>query len=168
MSSQQQQIINIVLLAAMVVAALWTVITCRLLRAVVGLALTSAVLTVLMFMLNAPLAGVFELSVCAGLIPAIFLSTISVTKKIAPQAMIVESQQQIRKFWALPVILVLAGVAFSQVHVPELAVRLANVPQPDVQTVLWNLRHLDLLGQIIILLAGAFGVVELLKEAKNG
>jgi len=168
MTPNQQFTINVLLLAAMVVAALWTVITSRLLRAVVGLALTSAVLTVLMFMLNAPLAGVFELSVCAGLIPAIFLSTISVTKKLAPEAMVIQTQQQIRKFWGLPIILVLAGLALSQVHIPELAVRLANVPEQDVRTVLWNLRHLDLLGQIIILLAGAFGVVELLKETKNG
>jgi ethanolamine transporter EutH len=33
---------------------------------------------------------------------------------------------------------------------------------------LWKLRHLDLLGQIAILLAGAFGVVTLFKEWKNG
>jgi ethanolamine transporter EutH len=33
--------------------------------------------------------------------------------------------------------------------------------------VLWYLRRLDLLGQIVILLAGAFGVVMLFKERKN-
>jgi hypothetical protein len=34
----------------------------------------------------------------------------------------------------------------------------------DVKTILWNLRHLDLLGQILILLGGTFGVVVLVKE----
>ena len=34
--------------------------------------------------------------------------------------------------------------------------------------VLWNLRHVDLIGQIVILLAGAFGVAVLVKEIKDG
>jgi len=46
-----------------------------------------------------------------------------------------------------------------------------NLPtQPtenDVRIILWNLRQLDLLGQIVILLAGAFGVAVLFKERKN-
>jgi hypothetical protein len=33
--------------------------------------------------------------------------------------------------------------------------------------VLWGLRHLDLFGQIIVLLAGAFGVVIFFKEKKK-
>jgi NADH-quinone oxidoreductase subunit J len=164
MTADQERILNIILLCAMVLASMWTVMTTRLLRAAVGLALTSAILTLLMFMLNAPIAGVFELSVCAGLIPAIFLSTISVTKRITPRAMVVETREQIRKFWFLPVILVLAGIGLTQVHIPEIAVKVAQVPQEDVRNVMWNLRHLDVLGQIVILLGGAMGVVVLLKE----
>ena len=45
--------------------------------------------------------------------------------------------------------------------------KLANVPDQDVREVLWNLRHLDLLGQIIILLGGAFGVVALVKGVQK-
>ena len=63
--------VNLLLIVALVAAALWTVMTARLLRAVVALAVTSVLITVLMFQLRAPIAGVFELSVCAGLIPAI-------------------------------------------------------------------------------------------------
>ncbi len=167
MTTEQQFMVNILLLLAMVLAAVWTVMTSYLLRAVVGLALTSAVLTIIMFMLNAPLAAVFELSVCAGLIPAIFLSAISVTKRVDPEGITSHVRQQIAKFWPLPLILVLAGLGLSQVHIPELAVKIAQVPQDDVRKVLWNLRHMDLLGQIVILLAGAFGVVVLLKESKS-
>jgi len=167
MTTEQQFMVNILLLLAMVLAAVWTVMTSYLLRAVVGLALTSAVLTIIMFMLNAPLAAVFELSVCAGLIPAIFLSAISVTKRVDPEGITSHVRQQIAKFWPLPLILVLAGLGLSQVHIPELAVKIAQVPQDDVKKVLWNLRHMDLLGQIVILLGGAFGVVVLLKESKS-
>ncbi|MDD5730401.1 MAG: hypothetical protein PHN57_04670, partial [Candidatus Omnitrophica bacterium] len=59
--------INAFLLIAMVLAALWAVMATRLLRAAIALALTSVILTVIMFRLNSPLAAVFELSVCAGL-----------------------------------------------------------------------------------------------------
>ena len=39
----------------------------------------------------------------------------------------------------------------------------------DVRTVLWNVRQLDLFGQILILLAGVFGVLVLFKrEEKDG
>jgi NADH-quinone oxidoreductase subunit J len=167
MTPQQQYTVNLILLAAMVLCALWAVMTARLLRAVVGLALTSAMVTILMFMLGAPLAAVFELSVCAGLIPAIFLSVISVTRKQTALSMEIDSKDQIKKFWYLPVILALTAIALTQVHVPELAVKLAAVPESDVRKVLWNLRNLDLLGQIVILLCGAFGVVVLLKGPKN-
>jgi NADH-quinone oxidoreductase subunit J len=167
MTPEQQMIISILLLSAMVLASLWTVMTSYLLRAVVGLALTSAILAIIMFMLNAPLAGVFELSVCAGLIPAIFLSAISVTKRLQPDAMVVQSQKQIRRFWALPLILVLAGLGLSHMNIPELAVKIAAIPENDVRKVLWNMRHLDLVGQIVILLGGAFGVVVLLKNKES-
>ena len=85
--------------------------------------------------------------------------------------MVVETKEQIKKFWLLPVLVVLAAAAMAylapQVHIPELAVTLAKVPQQDVQEVLWNLRHLDLIGQVVILLGGAFGVVVLVKEAQK-
>ena len=94
------------------------------------------------------MAAVFELSVCAGLIPAIFLSAISVTRRISPEAMDVHTKEQIKKFWLLPLIVVLAGFALMQVNIPALALQVVHVPQADVRTVLWNQRHMDLLGQI--------------------
>jgi NADH-quinone oxidoreductase subunit J len=169
--TEQQIIVCLVLLAALVAAALWTVVTTLLLRAVVGLAVTSAVVTVLLFQLNAPLAGVFELSVCAGLIPAIFLSAISVTKRLKPEAMAVEARQQVRRFWALPLLIVVVGLLLTQVHLPELVGKVAGATGAsgtEVRDVMWKLRHMDVLGQIVILLAGAFGVVVLLKEPKHG
>ena len=66
----------------------------------------------------------------------------------------------------LLVLALVTGIALSQVHLPIDF----NLPKPkdnDVRIILWNLRHLDLLGQIVILLGGAFGVVTLFKEWKN-
>lgn len=160
--------INLLLLAALVIAAVWTVMTARLIRSAVGLAITSAILAILMFQLASPLAAVFELSVCAGLISAIFISTISLTQRVTAEDLVTRKKERLHKFWLLPVILLVAGVILIQIHF-TLNVNLPAPPvENDVRIILWNLRHLDLLGQIVILLAGAFGVVALFKEWKNG
>jgi NADH-quinone oxidoreductase subunit J len=157
-------VINIILGAALVLAALWTVMTARLLRSVIGLALTSVILTIIMFKLNSPMAAVFELSVCAGLISAIFISCIGLTQRLNEEQFAERQKQRLSKFWLLPVILVLTGVALYQLHIP-LDFHLQAAPsESDVRIILWNLRHLDLVGQIVILLVGAFGVVALFKD----
>jgi NADH-quinone oxidoreductase subunit J len=156
--------INIILGASLVLAAVWTVMTARLLRSVIGLALTSVILTIIMFKLNSPLAAVFELSVCAGLISAIFISCISLTQRLTDEQAAEKQKVRFSKFWLLPVILVLTGVAMYQFHLP-LDFHLQAAPnQMDVRNIIWNMRHLDLIGQIVILLAGAFGVVALFKD----
>jgi NADH:ubiquinone oxidoreductase subunit 6 (subunit J) len=156
------------LLGALVVSATWTVLTARLLRSAIGLALTSVILTILMFQLASPLAAVFELSVGAGLIAAIFISAISLTQRMTAQDQAVRRKERLHRYWFLPLILLIVGAALLSIHF----VLDVNLPAPaaenDVRIVLWKLRHLDLLGQIAILLAGAFGVVILFKEWKNG
>ena len=77
-------------LSLLVLFALFTVLIKNLLKAVISLAAASASLTIIMFMLNAPLAAVFELSVCAGLITVIFISVISLTKPLTPEEEILE------------------------------------------------------------------------------
>jgi len=157
-----------VLLGALVASAVWTVLTARLLRSAVGLALTSAVLTILMFQLGSPMAAVFELSVCAGLISAIFISTISLTHRVTAEDLFIRHKERLHRYWLLPLILLAAGVALISTHF-VLDVDLPAPPaENDVRIVLWRMRHLDLLGQIAILLAGAFGVVTLFKEWENG
>jgi uncharacterized MnhB-related membrane protein len=94
--------LEIVLLVALVLAALWTVSSARVMRAVIGLAVTSVVLTMIMFRLNSPVAGVFELSVCAGLIPAIFISTISLTHRLTTETLADRRRELLRRFWLLP------------------------------------------------------------------
>jgi NADH-quinone oxidoreductase subunit J len=157
--------LDVTLLVALLLAALFTVMSVRLIRSVIGLAVTSVLLTVIMFRLNAPLAAVFELSVCAGLIPAIFISTIGLTARTAPDDLAALRRAKIKRYWPLPVILVIVTVALTRVvlpHVPE-----SLVATGTVQEILWNHRQIDLIGQVVVLLAGALGVVVLVKERKN-
>ena len=156
--------LDIVILVVLILAALATVMTAQLLRSVIGLAVTSVMVSLVLFRLHAPLAAVFELSVGAGLIPAIFLSVIGMTKRLTPEALSQRKKEKLRMYWALPILLVVVGVALTRVHLPALPTPSATPMADDVKTILWNLRHLDLLGQILILLGGAFGVVVLVKE----
>lgn len=163
-------IIDTLILVSLVAAALFTVMTRSLLRASIGLALTSAALAVFMFRLDSPIAAVFELSVCAGLISALFFCIITITQPLTPQKVMKESKARLSRFWYLPMILVISGNILSFVRV-DINIKLP-LPELDhnAQQFLWNLRQLDLVGQIMILLAGVFGVVILLKGAgeKNG
>jgi NADH-quinone oxidoreductase subunit J len=157
--------IDVLILVALIVAALATVMTAQLIRSVIGLALTSALVSVVLFRMNAPLAAVFELSVGAGLIPAIFLSVIGMTKRLTPDALTQRRKEKLRLYWALPVLVIVIGAVLTQVHLVNPPTPSAPAPQ-DVRTILWNLRHVDILGQILILLGGAFGVVVLVKEVE--
>jgi NADH-quinone oxidoreductase subunit J len=155
--------VSILILVVLIVAALITVMTPRVLGAVIGLAATSAMASIVLFRLNAPLAAVFELSVGAGLIPAIFLSVIGMTERLTPETVTVRRKEKLRLYWALPIIVVIVGVALTQLHL-VLPAAPAGEGATDVKTVIWGLRHMDLLGQILILLGGSFGMVVLVKE----
>ena len=160
-------IFNILLLGLLIVAVLATVLSHELLQSAISLAVTSVVLAILMFRLDSPLAAVFELSICAGLITVIFISAISLTNTEIPKTTTASKPAIGRRFLklaVLPLLMLLVGAAFFFLHgnlnitlpTPEL--------QRDVRTLLWSQRQLDLLGQIIIILAGVFGVVVLFKE----
>jgi len=160
--------IILISLAGLVICAILCVVVGNLVKAGIAMAATSAVLSVIMFFLKAPLAAAFELSVCAGLIPVIFISAISMTK-IRPKDELAElKKERIKRFLPLPILLVVlaaALLAFLWPHIdssiPEKIVSLGG----DVQNILWKKRQVDLLGQIIIILAGVFGVMVFFKES---
>jgi NADH-quinone oxidoreductase subunit J len=161
--------VNFFILILLISAALWTAMTRSLLRSAIGLAFSSVALTMLLFRLNAPLAAVFELSVCAGLIPVFFVSTISLTHPLTKEEIFQHMKERIRRFWYLPFIVAAAGIALSLVRIKaysNLSIRLMQA-EKDVRAILWNMRPRDLLGQIIILLVGVFAVVILFKESRK-
>ncbi len=156
--------LDIVILILMILAALWAVMTRSLLRSGIALALTSAILSVLMFKLNAPLAAVFELSVCTGLISVLFISTISLTQPLSYEEIIKHMKDRFRRFRYLPVIVILAGIGLSFVKVRPNLILPPPETETNVRNILWNFRSLDMVGQVIVLLCGVFGVVILFKE----
>jgi NADH-quinone oxidoreductase subunit J len=164
-------VLNLVLMLALVATALWTVMTARLLRAAIGLAVASAVLATIMFRLDATLAAVFELSVCAGLIPAIFIAAIGLTRRLDAEAVAERRREKLKRFALLPILVAAVGLALWLVPMPANLLPLvapAAGPTKDVREVLWAFRHVDLIGQMLVLAAGAFGVVVLVKEVRRG
>jgi NADH-quinone oxidoreductase subunit J len=160
-------IINEVLLIALAVAALCTVMVRSLLRSAICLAVTSAILAVIMFRLGSPVAAVFELSVCAGLISALFFCIITITEPLTPEKVRDEAKARFERFWYLPPIVLVAGLALRFLSVRLEVWRAVPMDIADVRNILWGQRQLDLIGQIIILLCGVFGIVILLKELRK-
>lgn len=160
----------IALAALLLCAALWTVMAAELVHAAIALALTSVILSVFMFELAAPWAAVFELSVCAGLITVVFISAISMTKRATEAEEKSKAAAHFKRFAWLPLVLIVGAVSlikggFFEVLVPPIGLR------PDLgaemRGILWGARRFDLVGQILIILAGVFGVVVLFKSREN-
>ena len=78
-------LIYVALAAVILVSAITAVLSRNLLRAAVALGVGSAALATLFFLLNAPYAGGFELSVGAGLISVLFIISISLTETMGRQ-----------------------------------------------------------------------------------
>ena len=158
-------------MAGLVISALVTVMIRDLLKAAIALAVLSAILTVILFMLKATLAAVFELSVCAGLITVVFVSTISMTKLRTKEQIAQHREERRKRFRLLPVVVIAlfsAGVALVLPHLGSIIP--TTVPQVSAvaeATVFWNQRQADLLGQIVIVLAGVFGVLIFFKEGEK-
>lgn len=72
----------VALAAVILVSAITAVLSRNLLRAAVALGVGSAALATLFFLLNAPYAGGFELSVGAGLVSVLFIVAISLTESM--------------------------------------------------------------------------------------
>ena len=166
-------VLTIVLLALMLLAALWTVMTRGLIRAAIGLAATSIILTILMFMLGSSLAAVFELSVCAGLITVILVSTIGMTQPSSRSELMEKTRHRLRRYWYLPAIVIVVGALLAwygigaSLSLPPPVSASGITGAVDARQVLWGSRQADLIGQVIVILAGVFGVIVLFKERKK-
>ncbi len=134
------------------------------LKSAIYLAAASAALAVVMFLLGATWAAVFEVSVCSGLVTVVFISSISLSnmKKEDVQKLYDDK----KRMAYLPYVLLFGGftvVAVALTKDINLTV-LAQSTMEDFQSVFWTTRSADILGQITAILIGGIAVVVLLKE----
>lgn len=143
------------LFALTVFFSLWAVMARKLLTSAIMLALVSVCVSLIFFDFGAPWAGVFELSVCAGLITVLFIGAVSLIRSDE------EKHPEGRAaFLALPLAAAIFAIA-GWFYLPAFFTELADWVRPGngratLGQALWELRRPDLLGQILILAAGVF------------
>ncbi|MCM8764100.1 MAG: NADH-quinone oxidoreductase subunit J [Candidatus Omnitrophica bacterium] len=154
---------TVLLLAGVLIFAVLAVFLRDMLRAVICLLISSIFLGIVFFGLHAPYAGVFEISVVAGLIMVLFILTISLTG----------GRGDFESPFSLPVFLVLF-VIFSYVVLIVIfksgtAVGLVGVVDERGRfgEVLWIDRTLDMIGQISIIFAGVFVILSVIGKKKD-
>jgi NADH:ubiquinone oxidoreductase subunit 6 (subunit J) len=153
--------LDIALLIGLVLAAALAVLAKDLIKAAIALAASSLLLGIVFFRMNAPFAGVFEISVVAGLITVLFILTIALTKTDG------EVRESRAALWIFPVFFLLF-VAVDALVMKGLTAKIATLPAgPETGAfgdVLWRQRTFDLVGQLAVILSGVFAVLALFRK----
>jgi uncharacterized MnhB-related membrane protein len=128
----------------------------RLLTAALWLAVSSALLAALFYILGAPEIGVVELSVGAGLVTVLLVFAISVAGN-EPQDMRQLLPRPVS--WGL-VLLALALLAWKML--PAIGIAKTAAQTVSFTEMLWQQRGLDVLAQIVLIFAGVLGFLGVL------
>lgn len=159
--------VMLILLIGLIVSAVICAMLSDLLKAAIALAATSAILSIIMFIVGAPLAAVFELSVCAGMITVVFISACSMNRNRTREEYAQHQKERNRRFVLLPAVLFALTAVLVMVlrpYVTDIAPAVAAGSGSGVQAALWSSRQVDLLGQIVVILTGIYGVIVFFKE----
>lgn len=162
----------IVLLVGLVASSALVVLLRDLLKACISLSVVSAILAVVMYVMGADLAAVFELSVCAGLITVVFVSTVSMSRVLTKAEMEEREKLRWKRFRYLPLVLLAVLGVCLVVLWPYLIGPLAPPPTSSLGTgtgkeMIWNLRQTDLLAQVLIVLVGIYAVLIFFKKREG-
>lgn len=130
----------------------------RLLISAIWLALTSALVAVLIYLLGAVHIAVIELSVGAGLVTVLFVFAINIAG---------EDTSRLKALIPVPVAVgaVVLAVALGLVLILRANSGMAlTAPEPENSVILWQSRYVDLLLQVVLIFAGVLGVIGLLAD----
>jgi NADH-quinone oxidoreductase subunit J len=154
-------IVEIALLCGLVIFSVAAVIFRDLLKAAICLAVASLLLGIIFFRMKAPYIGAFEISVVAGLITVLFITTIALTK----------TGGDVRESKAAAWIFPLFFIAFLVLDFFVMRGLMGKIPAleaaPEQGTfgeVLWKMRTFDLVGQIGVIFAGVLAVLALFRK----
>jgi NADH-quinone oxidoreductase subunit J len=151
---------HLFLMIGLVAFSILAVLNRDLLKSAISLAVASVFLALVFFRMNAVYAGVFEVSVVAGLITVLFITTIALTRG---DGEVVESKRHLLVF---P--LFFAGLIVIDILVmKKLLGKIPAMINPESGTfgqVLWNQRTFDLIGQIGVIFAGVLAVLALFRQ----
>ncbi len=151
----------LVLVAGMVLCGIQAVRARRLIVAVLWLAGVSVLVSVILYAMNAPLVSAIELSVGAGLVTVIFVFAIGLAGELTR-----DLPSLIPRPLALIVSIVAAGWLGWLLW--PVAPPAETTETAVMQTVLWEMRAVDVWVQIALILAGVLGILNLVVDAPAG
>jgi NADH:ubiquinone oxidoreductase subunit 6 (subunit J) len=151
---------HLLLMIGLVVFSILSVLVKDLLKAAISLATASIFLALLFFRMSAPYAGVFEVSVVAGLITVLFITAIALTRS--------DEQVSESKYHRIIFPLFFLALLITDILVMKsLLGRIPSITSPEAGTfgdVLWKERSFDLIGQIGVIFAGVLSVLALFRS----
>ena len=154
-------ILQTALLIGLVVFSVLAILLKDLLRSAISLALASLVLGIIFFRMGAPYAGVFEISVVAGLITVLFMLTIALTKR----------EGDVRESKLVKTVFPLFFIVFALIDALIMKGILAKIPALEAAAetgtfgeMLWKERSFDLVGQLAVILAGVLAILALFRK----
>jgi NADH:ubiquinone oxidoreductase subunit 6 (subunit J) len=158
--------LQIFLLSGLVLFSVMAVLLRDLLKAAISLAAASILLAIVFFRMNAPYAGVFEISVVAGLITVLFITTVALTKSPS------DVRENKLPLLIFPVFFAVFIVIDYLIMKNLLSSALPLLPGTSGPTgtfgqVFWNERTFDLVCQIGVIFAGVFSVLALFRTKDN-
>jgi len=133
-----------------------------LLYSAIALALASVTLSVVLFLFKANIAAVFELSVCAGLITVLFVSTISLTKNSDQKT---ESRVPAAFLPFVLVLLLALDLGLTVWLAREMLPAGQSGSAATFKEVFWTIRATDIWGQVSLVLVGVFGILAIFRVA---
>lgn len=154
-------ILQIGLLSGLVLFAILAILAKDLLKSAISLAVASLLLGIIFFRMSAPYAGVFEISVVAGLITVLFILTIALTKA---EGDVLEAKLAKLIFPLFFVIFILIDVFVMKSLLQKIPALPETAEKGMFGDVLWKQRTFDLVGQLAVILAGVFSVLALFRK----
>ena len=155
---------QILLLCGLLLFSIFAVLAKDLIKSAISLALASLFLGIIFFVMGAPYAGVFEISVVAGLITVLFMLTIALTKAGGD---VRESKAATLIFPVFFILVALIDIFVMKGLLPKLQVLQTGAESGTFAEVLWKQRTFDLVGQLAVILAGVFAVLALFRKKAN-
>jgi uncharacterized MnhB-related membrane protein len=135
--------------------------TRRLLISAIWLALASALVALLLYLLGGPHIAVIELSVGAGLVTVLFVFAINISGEE-----VLATDSILPKPYAWGSIVIAAGLAIFLIL---RTLGIVSLPADTVKSslILWDSRYLDIILQVVLIFAGVLGVIGILSPGKN-
>jgi NADH:ubiquinone oxidoreductase subunit 6 (subunit J) len=152
------------LMAILLVLAIQAIRETRLLVSALWLAGVSAILSVVLYLMDAHFVAVIELSVGAGLVTVLFVFAINFSGEEAAAA---RALLPTPLSWGLVILSVLLlGWLTLRLDSPNPSESEIPIDEVTFAAMLWEDRGLDVLVQVMLIFAGTLGLLGLLAEAK--